>query len=101
FIQAEDGIRDPLVTGVQTCALPIFMSGAWEQDKQGRVAVSLPLRIALTPLSGKFPNIIDATATVQSKAAIDPLRYAGLDDFAMPEWELKHLQLLRSHQMKK
>src|SRR5207247_7181648 len=23
--QAEDGIRDPLVTGVQTCALPIFM----------------------------------------------------------------------------
>src|SRR5207247_4728873 len=22
--QAEDGIRDPLVTGVQTCALPIF-----------------------------------------------------------------------------
>src|SRR5207247_4552970 len=23
---AEDGIRDPLVTGVQTCALPIFMS---------------------------------------------------------------------------
>src|SRR5207247_5729450 len=23
FCQAEDGIRDPLVTGVQTCALPI------------------------------------------------------------------------------
>src|SRR5438105_9677682 len=27
FFQAEDGIRDPLVTGVQTCALPIS-SGA-------------------------------------------------------------------------
>src|SRR5438105_15028426 len=27
FFQAEDGIRDPLVTGVQTCALPI--SGRW------------------------------------------------------------------------
>src|SRR5207247_8405532 len=27
--QAEDGIRDPLVTGVQTCALPIFtLSGS-------------------------------------------------------------------------
>src|SRR5258708_19119543 len=25
FFQAEDGIRDDLVTGVQTCALPIFM----------------------------------------------------------------------------
>src|SRR6266536_3496821 len=26
FFQAEDGIRAPLVTGVQTCALPIFAS---------------------------------------------------------------------------
>src|SRR5699024_11680536 len=25
FFQAEDGIRDRNVTGVQTCALPIFM----------------------------------------------------------------------------
>ena len=24
FFQAEDGIRDSMVTGVQTCALPIF-----------------------------------------------------------------------------
>src|SRR5256714_260819 len=27
FFQAEDGIRDKLVTGVQTCALPIFRFG--------------------------------------------------------------------------
>src|SRR5258707_4182228 len=27
FFQAEDGIRDIGVTGVQTCALPIFGSG--------------------------------------------------------------------------
>src|SRR5207244_8073321 len=27
FFQAEDGIRDDLVTGVQTCALPILISG--------------------------------------------------------------------------
>src|SRR5699024_11472343 len=26
FIQAEDGIRDRNVTGVQTCALPIYVS---------------------------------------------------------------------------
>ena len=26
FFQAEDGIRDRLVTGVQTCALPILVS---------------------------------------------------------------------------
>src|SRR5256884_7016019 len=27
FFQAEDGIRDVAVTGVQTCALPICLSG--------------------------------------------------------------------------
>ena len=27
FFQAEDGIRDDLVTGVQTCALPIYILG--------------------------------------------------------------------------
>src|SRR2546430_13325589 len=27
FFQAEDGIRDLTVTGVQTCALPIFYRG--------------------------------------------------------------------------
>src|SRR5439155_6510058 len=27
FFQAEDGIRDGHVTGVQTCALPIFNNG--------------------------------------------------------------------------
>src|SRR5690606_40195002 len=29
FFQAEDGIRDFHVTGVQTCALPIFALAAW------------------------------------------------------------------------
>src|SRR5207249_7298052 len=29
FFQAEDGIRDRNVTGVQTCALPIFETGSF------------------------------------------------------------------------
>src|SRR5256885_17267534 len=29
FFQAEDGIRDYKVTGVQTCALPISLSPTW------------------------------------------------------------------------
>src|SRR2546425_2172309 len=29
FFQAEDGIRDKLVTGVQTCALPISVEGTF------------------------------------------------------------------------
>src|SRR2546425_9474290 len=34
FFQAEDGIRDKLVTGVQTCALPIWTSRTfgWQYD---------------------------------------------------------------------
>src|SRR5687767_15193627 len=32
FFQAEDGIRDKLVTGVQTCALPIF--SRYDNDAQ-------------------------------------------------------------------
>src|SRR5438552_13240518 len=32
FFQAEDGIRDDLVTGVQTCALPIFFMYFEEVD---------------------------------------------------------------------
>src|SRR6266536_5909570 len=34
FFQAEDGIRDPLVTGVQTCALPICDTGFVLEDQQ-------------------------------------------------------------------
>src|SRR2546422_5453236 len=35
FFQAEDGIRDVAVTGVQTCALPIFPTGAIIYGREG------------------------------------------------------------------
>ena len=34
FFQAEDGIRDDLVTGVQTCALPILFKWYEESHSQ-------------------------------------------------------------------
>src|SRR2546427_8774926 len=34
FFQAEDGIRDLTVTGVQTCALPISVNAAWACSRQ-------------------------------------------------------------------
>src|SRR5438034_1579740 len=42
FFQAEDGIRDHCVTGVQTCALPIYrlMLGALRESGGGVAAVS-------------------------------------------------------------
>src|SRR5256885_9850493 len=36
FFQAEDGIRDYKVTGVQTCALPIYLCGAGPGDDYAR-----------------------------------------------------------------
>src|SRR5438552_18199552 len=43
FFQAEDGIRDDLVTGVQTCALPIstdLSESELEKDPSGRSSCS-------------------------------------------------------------
>src|SRR6266849_841684 len=42
FFQAEDGIRDPLVTGVQTCALPIS-KGKSPSDEKPRFLKLFPL----------------------------------------------------------
>src|SRR2546428_4908138 len=36
FFQAEDGIRDLIVTGVQTCALPIW---SWDRPSAANAAV--------------------------------------------------------------
>src|SRR5699024_711383 len=36
FVQAEDGIRDRNVTGVQTCALPIYR-GVFRRSKPPRI----------------------------------------------------------------
>src|SRR5215203_6945904 len=40
FFQAEDGIRDIGVTGVQTCALPIFYVGTGESNICGSGCVA-------------------------------------------------------------
>src|SRR3989440_7599588 len=41
FFQAEDGIRDLIVTGVQTCALPILFFG---QGPSSKVSTTSPSR---------------------------------------------------------
>src|SRR2546425_4734875 len=67
FFQAEDGIRDKLVTGVQTCALPILEevcgSCAMLINGKARMACSalvdsLAQPIRLEPLT-KFPVVRD------------------------------------------
>src|SRR5258708_10631653 len=48
FFQAEDGIRDDLVTGVQTCALPILrVTALLSREKQSlKTKKIFPLRIS-------------------------------------------------------
>src|SRR3989449_6233339 len=55
FFQAEDGIRDVAVTGVQTCALPIcgVKAALPERDPRGN---HQPDRAALDDSSGKAPR---------------------------------------------
>src|SRR5256886_5925008 len=76
FFQAEDGIRDLTVTGVQTCALPIF-----ERDDQ----------LVVDPLTNQLIISLDGTQitvdTIQSDVLFsdDPNAEQDLKDFIRSE----------------
>src|SRR5258708_25673624 len=67
FFQAEDGIRDDLVTGVQTCALPISdifpacnsrrdQKQQWRSRRElqaGKISVLLELAAAMVPQNAR------------------------------------------------
>src|SRR5215470_9807940 len=44
FFQAEDGIRDATVTGVQTCALPISLRGEYRRPRAAPARRVLSIR---------------------------------------------------------
>src|SRR3989441_10490534 len=67
FFQAEDGIRDKLVTGVQTCALPIW---AWAGRPRAAARLDLlrrldgaglPPRVAEPPYYGRLVGGVRAS----------------------------------------
>src|SRR5258706_9680340 len=69
FFQAEDGIRDWSVTGVQTCALPI----CWVRD-------------GVEPPPSAYPRIVDGTlVTVAAHAKAFP----GIPNFRLPDGNLR------------
>src|SRR5256884_4615485 len=45
FFQAEDGIRDVAVTGVQTCALPIWVMELAKPFRMSQPAISKHLKV--------------------------------------------------------
>src|SRR3989454_12500962 len=76
FFQAEDGIRDYKVTGVQTCALPIL------------VAAALPLWVILAP-------IVDAAETGGRIWDPDLKRYLTEEELGKVEVYLTEEQALK------
>src|SRR6266496_5852049 len=74
FFQAEDGIRDLYVTGVQTCALPIF---AAVEDARGDVA-SERVGTEDVPASGVPPLRPDRNAArLDRELSVGPYRDAA------------------------
>src|SRR5207237_7711758 len=67
FFQAEDGIRDSSVTGVQTCALPISLTGQCTMRGTERSACRLP---------HNPPTVSHRRATTKhfEKSLFEPLR---------------------------
>src|SRR5690606_40200749 len=74
FFQAEDGIRDFHVTGVQTCALPILMgSGDWN-DGMNRVGrsgkgESVWLAFFLLDILRRFAAVCESRGDVERASA--------------------------------
>src|SRR2546423_2302155 len=65
FFQAEDGIRDKLVTGVQTCALPISCKDRQDRSRS-RSIVHPRSRSILSILTREWEGVMPITLTQQT-----------------------------------
>src|SRR2546425_8202547 len=78
FFQAEDGIRDKLVTGVQTCALPISDAAARSTMMQPEDVASAILLCVLMPGRTLIEEVVmSPTADRDRRAEIGAARRVG------------------------
>src|SRR5438094_4985876 len=75
FLQAEDGIRDRTVTGVQTCALPISLVQVC--DQHNRHAEIRGLLAPLAALAAKY-SVAIVLVTHLNKSANGPAIYRAI-----------------------
>src|SRR5699024_11732001 len=74
FAQAEDGIRDRNVTGVQTCALPIYTVAYHFHEPLGVVGQIIPWNFPLLMASWKMaPALAAGNCVVLKPARLTPL----------------------------
>src|SRR5690554_7898694 len=71
FFQAEDGIRDADVTGVQTCALPIY--DCWESGGSFSDQASLVQQSMQTPQFKESPSIDELLGLSDTSDALSPI----------------------------
>src|SRR5207244_7875273 len=72
FFQAEDGIRDDLVTGVQTCALPILLLRVLQEHAFERLGSSRTLRTNIRLVAATHRDLL---AMVQQGTFREDLYY--------------------------
>src|SRR5687767_12936850 len=90
FFQAEDGIRDKLVTGVQTCALPI-------SSKSKMITVE-PLHVVKQQALLLLPGVLATTLRVRGGEGEVKGKGALLQAWPPPPTaKLTHLSLLECH----
>src|SRR5258706_961471 len=89
FFQAEDGIRDWSVTGVQTCALPISISETGLvgpatvcRDEPNRAATTVGTIAQYKPYSGGSPASV-ANATPCGSTTTAPINPASASAFSV------------------
>src|SRR5207244_10291567 len=90
FFQAEDGIRDDLVTGVQTCALPI---SAPRSANGRRLALfdHFTARLGRRPACGSHdPRAISPLASAGGRPAarttLEPFHRSPRPEIGRPSW---------------
>src|SRR5437773_11507567 len=81
FFQAEDGIRDRDVTGVQTCALPIY---PWRHGWQPMEVAREVRRSANVATAGLSLMAIAADHANRVTSTLDSRWVAQLDDLDLP-----------------
>src|SRR6266404_9027574 len=99
FFQAEDGIRDKLVTGVQTCALPDPIGDRPAVEKEGRhmldtaITIAIELLFALVFVASlvdylrrRDPLSRDLVLVFGSVAALFVVQFVGLIFGSTPPW---------------
>src|SRR5438874_5295525 len=86
FFQAEDGIRDLYVTGVQTCALPILLAACgWQINTAFIERVNLTIRQHVAAVGRRVMTLCKGAEGLRQQLALYHVYY----NFCLPHASLR------------